>query len=49
MSGVGPAGMVLMALKERGARMKAMIMGGSRRVGRRMERRNDWRIVVSHR
>ena len=48
MSGVGPAGRVLMVLKERGARTKAMIIGGSRRAGGRMERRNDSRTSVSH-
>lgn len=39
---VGPAGRVLMELRDRGRRMRARMMGGMRRVGRRIARRNDW-------
>lgn len=39
---VGPAGRLLMELRDRGRRMRARIMGGMRRVGGRVARRNDW-------
>lgn len=42
MSEVGPAGRLLMELRDRGRRMRARIMGGMRRVGGRVARRNDW-------
>lgn len=38
---VGPAGRVLMELRDRGRRMRARIMGGMMRVGRKVTRRND--------
>lgn len=42
MSEVGPAGRLLMELRDRGRRKRARIMGGMRRVGGSVTRRNDW-------
>lgn len=39
---VGPAGRLLMELRDRGRMMRARIMGGMRRVGGRVARRKDW-------
>lgn len=39
---VGPAGRLLMELRDSGRMMRARIMGGMRRVGGRVARRKDW-------
>lgn len=41
MRGVGPAGRVFRRFKERGRRIVARRRGAMRRVGARVERRND--------
>lgn len=42
MMGVGPAGKALRALRESGRRKRARTIGGRKRVGSRVEMRNDY-------